>query len=627
MNPRVFATIPLLLATGLFTHVTGTPAVAPIVVIGALTAIAVAPRLEVSIFVQRMTLLVVAVLGALVGGALLVNAPGIGPTGLASFWGTIAMTALFLGLSRRFFRKAEGGEKADFALVSVAFVACGEKHTGTVYTVFVVLFVASIIVSLRTRDGGSWLVEKKARFSLGIIVLLGAMLTVLSLAALPRIEEFTQHQLEHVIFAGESKTGFTDRVRLGAADKILESDELVMRVYGPHTDYLRGQVFDRFDQGSWETTGDTEAHETTTVVGRPEGEGIVELRAVNESTERRPRFFLPLGAHRIGTTRGFAMADAMGTLRPLAGDAPTPLFFELNGPADLPVSAPTDEDLRVPDDLRDVLVPLVTEWTRGAETPKQKLLAIERRLSHDFRYSLEHDYPKKRDEPFIVHFLLHSRSGHCEYFATAMALLGRTAGVPTRIVGGYRVSEHNTLGGYDVVREKNAHAWVEGWIEKEGWKTFEPTPVILANQSHESHILGALTDAVVSAWERALDLIARASLWQFLCLLGGAIALLTVVRWLRSKNARPADGADAGSPLPLPGFAKLEAALGRRGHVRATSEPLEQYAERLKQANLEDAAELVLSYGAHRYGGIGEPSVLVARLDRYITQLASIPPK
>lgn len=79
------------------------------------------------------------------------------------------------------------------------------------------------------------------------------------------------------------------------------------------------------------------------------------------------------------------------------------------------------------------------------------------------------------DHP-LEDFLFRYKSGHCEYFASAMVLLLRSQGIPARLVTGFLGGEYNRLEGYYVVRQVNAHAWVEAWIEGEGWRTFDATP-------------------------------------------------------------------------------------------------------------------------------------------------------
>jgi protein-glutamine gamma-glutamyltransferase len=76
----------------------------------------------------------------------------------------------------------------------------------------------------------------------------------------------------------------------------------------------------------------------------------------------------------------------------------------------------------------------------------------------------------------ISTFLFGAKSGHCEYFASAMALLLRAAGVPTRLVNGFLMGEYNPVGQDYIVRESDAHSWIEAYIPGRGWTEFDPTP-------------------------------------------------------------------------------------------------------------------------------------------------------
>ena len=75
-------------------------------------------------------------------------------------------------------------------------------------------------------------------------------------------------------------------------------------------------------------------------------------------------------------------------------------------------------------------------------------------------------------------FLFSRRNGFCEHYAAAFATLMRAAGLPARIVVGYQGGEYNTWGGHYVVRQSDAHAWAEVWLEGQGWQRVDPTGVV-----------------------------------------------------------------------------------------------------------------------------------------------------
>ena len=95
--------------------------------------------------------------------------------------------------------------------------------------------------------------------------------------------------------------------------------------------------------------------------------------------------------------------------------------------------------------------------------------------SGGFVYSLE---PEKLGGEQIDDFLFRTRTGFCGHYASAFAVLMRAAGVPARVVTGYLGGEWNPVGGYLVVRQSDAHAWVEVWLAGSGWRRVDPTAVV-----------------------------------------------------------------------------------------------------------------------------------------------------
>lgn len=112
----------------------------------------------------------------------------------------------------------------------------------------------------------------------------------------------------------------------------------------------------------------------------------------------------------------------------------------------------------------------VIELARSLGTP----LAIEKHLKESYRYSLE--LPKTIPDDPMVYFLFNRRAGHCEYFASAMAVMLRVINVPSRVVTGFAGGIQNEMSGWHVLRAADAHSWVEAWIDGQGWVTFDPTP-------------------------------------------------------------------------------------------------------------------------------------------------------
>jgi transglutaminase-like putative cysteine protease len=100
--------------------------------------------------------------------------------------------------------------------------------------------------------------------------------------------------------------------------------------------------------------------------------------------------------------------------------------------------------------------------------------AVENYLRTQYKYSLA---PLEREpaDP-LAHFLFERREGHCEYYASAMAVMLRAVWVPARVATGFLGGTRNPISGWHVVRASDAHAWVEAWIPGRGWIAFDPTP-------------------------------------------------------------------------------------------------------------------------------------------------------
>jgi len=127
-----------------------------------------------------------------------------------------------------------------------------------------------------------------------------------------------------------------------------------------------------------------------------------------------------------------------------------------------------------PDESYSRIHEFAREITKTAKTSFECARIIEAYLQMNFAYQM--DVRMSDTEHFLEEFLFTQRSGNCEYFATAMVYMLRSLSIPARIVTGYYSSEWNDYGNYFVVRQQNAHSWVEVWFDKFGWMTFDPSP-------------------------------------------------------------------------------------------------------------------------------------------------------
>ncbi|TAN41339.1 MAG: DUF3488 domain-containing protein [Nitrospirae bacterium] len=123
----------------------------------------------------------------------------------------------------------------------------------------------------------------------------------------------------------------------------------------------------------------------------------------------------------------------------------------------------------------------------------ERAKVIEGYLRQNFRPTMETIFREKPDD-LVDNFLFGLKEGHCEYFASAMVVMLRSAGIPARLVTGYCAFSKNPFTGYYEVRASDAHAWAEAYSTRYGWVRFEPTPTI--SQPERKRELFAVTSYV-----------------------------------------------------------------------------------------------------------------------------------
>jgi protein-glutamine gamma-glutamyltransferase len=306
-------------------------------------------------------------------------------------------------------------------------------------------------------------------------------------------------------------TGFSDDIELGQIGEIKKDSTVVMRVKtGKPVGYgmlrWRGIALSNFDGKRWTTP------QRRRVIAGPDPDGWIAVGfSVVPSARPAPvqlRYEILLQP--IASEAIFVPANAVSIRGNFAGETVNPLsqphsyimrdttdslfnpfrnFAQLRyfGYSELPVinaaalrAAPTVYPeaitiryLQLP--TLDTRVPALAKTiTQRARNPYDQATAIESYLRTRYRYTL--DLSGRPGNDPLAHFLFETRAGHCEYFATAMTVMLRTLGIPSREVNGFLPGEYNELGGDYIVRASDAHSWVEAYFPGNGWVTFDPTP-------------------------------------------------------------------------------------------------------------------------------------------------------
>ena len=185
--------------------------------------------------------------------------------------------------------------------------------------------------------------------------------------------------------------------------------------------------------------------------------------------------------------------NSLGALKVLRG--PEVVNFRAHyTPYDFVEAAPDAADLSVPKELRELFGGLAGRLGLDAERDRASVEAVRRFFSRGFSYTLDLKARRKDATP-LADFLLESRSGHCEYYATSTVLLLRAAGIPARYATGYSVQEYSELEDRYIVRRRHAHSWALAWVDGR-WRDVDTTPAVWAS----------LESADAAWWQPAYDL-------------------------------------------------------------------------------------------------------------------------
>ncbi|WP_394824287.1 DUF3488 and DUF4129 domain-containing transglutaminase family protein [Pendulispora albinea] len=163
--------------------------------------------------------------------------------------------------------------------------------------------------------------------------------------------------------------------------------------------------------------------------------------------------------------------------------------------------------LALPPGLPTRLSMLAHEWTDELPNDFAKAKVVEEKLRTTYKYDF--GSPSGGTKQPVDHFLFESKRGHCEFFSTAMAVLLREIGIPTRNVTGFVGGTYNRFGRYYAVRQADAHSWVEVYIDDPlhpGWHTFDPTPPAGAQPLEDTTgavvYMRDLVEALSQRWNR-----------------------------------------------------------------------------------------------------------------------------
>lgn len=407
------------------------------------------------------------------------------------------------------------------------------------------------------------------------------------------------------------------RTSIGSIGRLKLSGRIVLRVETdgrPPPALLREASYNSFKSPSWAgskrdfVSVSSETNETTWLL-LPKKVSRQSVTVSHYLPEGRGLLALPLGVSKIDNLPVLLLEqNRMGVVK--VSDGPGLVSYRADYDPGVSIDGPPEEDdLRIPEAEAAALAQVAAELGLAAKPPAEAIKAVAGFFQDRFRYSTHLRAPTgTSNHTALAGFLLKSRSGHCEYFATATTLLLREAKIPTRYAAGYSVQEK--AGKKYVVRERHAHAWCLVYLNG-AWRDLDTTPGSWS----------AAEEARASFWEPLSDLWSRlwfefskwrwsqTSLRKYLLwlaiplVLGLAIQLIFKKQWARAK----AGGRNSAATAPVPGldseFYEIERKLLERGLDRQPGETLTAWVDRV--APTDSLPALVLLHYRLRFDPAG----------------------
>ncbi len=395
---------------------------------------------------------------------------------------------------------------------------------GAVFILFLITLVTAMVLAhfMKDADGSINVLKEGTILKIDIkkpvayISLLTLLVTVIFFVSTPRVSGgvWGKSRIKRI-----KNAGFSEKVNLGSFGELKLDPTVVMRIElnpmttGPY--YWRGMTLDYFDGTSWNST----LIATRKSVRRTDDEFVVQPfdmfrpAPFSVSLVIQKIMLEPIDSDVIFGLD--SVISLKGDFIRLEKNPASSLFVHRRGARRLQYVVKSDiitttqsrdfelrkRYLNIPDFLRDKIKAftgnvLISVGTKPV-SDHQKASMIEKYLKKNYRYSLNVKPPDNNINP-VLYFLFESKAGYCEHYATAMTMMLRSAGIPSRVVTGFFGGELNEYGDYIIVRQSDAHSWVEAVIDGR-WKRFDPTPPVLIERPSA---LALYIDMLKMKWER-----------------------------------------------------------------------------------------------------------------------------
>ena len=523
--------------------------------------------------------------------------------------GRVPLTAFFWALRRRAAREPSApADAVDLAYPYLALVVLATSAANVRTPVFYVGLCALI--------GWALWFERSRRFPTawwGALLVVAAALGWGGQAALHALQSVVEERVFDYIFSfiHRDVDPFRSTTAIGSLGELKLSDRIVLRVE-PGRDarlplLLREASYDLYSSAVWLASAadftpvQPEVDGETWTLGPGNGAPSVTISAY--LPRGRGILTLPPGAYRLERLAAVSMSrNRLGAVRVDEGLGLITYGVHVD-PAATRDTPPTEADVTVPARDAALVTSVAARLRLGSLAPRDAVRAVEEFFGRDFRYAL-YVPARGHDAPPLTRFLLETRAGHCEYFATATVLLLRAAGIPARYAVGYSVQEWSWLERRYVVRQRHAHAWTLAWVGG-AWRDVDTTPSVWVDAEARGSLLAPVADLWAWAqflfvrwrWSEGGDWLGPYLGWLLIPL----ILILAWRLWARKRVGRGGGSTPATETAALrrgadSEFYLVEQAFAAKGLGRHPSEPAAAWIERIRQDGLRPLVRLHYRY-------------------------------
>lgn len=265
------------------------------------------------------------------------------------------------------------------------------------------------------------------------------------------------------------------------------SNRIVARMRADRPQYLRVRIFDLFDGLHWQTSSDQIIKLSVGYNGvdliSPEQNTFSELQTYELFIEYNLGNYIPAAAVPVklnfpATAIGIDMFGQLYSPSALKEGTAYAVTSQYNKQQGRLFAELDHEPLPSYTQLPANTDPRIKEMAAGVSEGKASQLdiaiALEQHLRTQYQYDLESVFTSQNNTP-LSEFLFETKNGHCEFFASALAVMLRTQNIPSRLITGFSATNKNPLTGYFDIYALDGHAWVEAYVDGQGWVILEPT--------------------------------------------------------------------------------------------------------------------------------------------------------